>query len=36
VERDASLFWEWRVLDPEADTGLLDLDTHEGATAPGR
>lgn len=32
VERDASFFWEWRVLDPKADTGLLDLETVNSET----
>jgi putative methanogenesis marker protein 1 len=31
VERDASVFWEWRYVNPEADTGLLDLETVDSA-----
>lgn len=27
VERDAAFFWEWRVVDPKADAGLVDLTT---------
>jgi YcaO-like protein with predicted kinase domain len=31
VERDAAFFWEWRVVDPKADTGLVDLSTVDSA-----